>query len=99
MLKYYVIWQSAFGIYITDFFPKLTAYTYTYRDISYNQSFLLPGIKVKVGDKIEKGGTLVVLSAMKMEVAVQAPKGGTVKSIAVTEGQKIDGDDLICTIE
>lgn len=54
---------------------------------------------MKVGDKIEKGTPIVVLSAMKMEVAVQAPKGGTVASIAVTVGQKLDGDDLICTIE
>lgn len=54
---------------------------------------------MKVGDKVEKGTAIVVLSAMKMEVAVKATKGGTVKSIAVTVGQKVEGEDLICTIE
>lgn len=65
----------------------------------FHQFFFLPAIKVKKGDKIEKGATVAVLSAMKMEVAVQAPKGGTVASVAATVGQKLEGDDLICTIE
>ncbi|XP_041981537.1 pyruvate carboxylase, mitochondrial isoform X2 [Aricia agestis] len=56
-------------------------------------------IKVKEGDNVEKGQPIAVLSAMKMEMIVQAPRAGTVKSVAITNGQKLEGDDLICTIE
>lgn len=56
-------------------------------------------IKVKEGDKVEKGQPIAVLSAMKMEMIVQAPRAGTIKTISITNGQKLEGDDLICTIE
>ncbi|XP_049874990.1 pyruvate carboxylase, mitochondrial isoform X4 [Pectinophora gossypiella] len=56
-------------------------------------------IKVKVGDKVDKGQPIAVLSAMKMEMIVQAPKAGTIQSVEITNGQKLEGDDLICTIE
>ncbi|XP_069360089.1 pyruvate carboxylase, mitochondrial isoform X2 [Maniola hyperantus] len=56
-------------------------------------------IKVAEGDHVDKGQAIAVLSAMKMEMIVQAPRAGTVKSVAVTNGQKLEGDDLICTIE
>ena len=63
----------------------------------------LPGtvvdIKVKVGEKVEKGAALIVLSAMKMELVVQAPKAGVVKNLHVTLGMKLEGDDLILSIE
>ncbi|XP_026332581.1 pyruvate carboxylase, mitochondrial isoform X2 [Hyposmocoma kahamanoa] len=56
-------------------------------------------IKVKEGDKVEKGHPIAVLSAMKMEMIVQAPKAGVIQSVVITNGQKLEGDDLICTIE
>jgi len=56
-------------------------------------------VRVKVGDKVEKGAPLVVLSAMKMEMVVQSPIAGTVKQIDINVGMKIEGDDLLLTIE
>jgi len=56
-------------------------------------------VKVKVGDKIEKGQPLAILSAMKMEMIVQAPVGGVVKSISAEKGMKLEGDDLLLDIE
>ncbi|XP_063217781.1 pyruvate carboxylase, mitochondrial isoform X2 [Bacillus rossius redtenbacheri] len=56
-------------------------------------------IKVAPGDRVEKGAALVVLSAMKMEMVVQAPVAGTVKSLDVAPNMKLEGDDLIMTIE
>lgn len=56
-------------------------------------------VKVKEGDKVEKGQPLVILSAMKMEMVVQSPLSGVVKSIAGSRGMKLDGDDLLMTIE
>jgi len=56
-------------------------------------------IRVKEGDKVEKGQPLVVLSAMKMEMVVQAPKAGTIKKMEVMNGMKIEGEDLLMIIE
>lgn len=56
-------------------------------------------LRVKVGDKVEKGQPLVVLSAMKMEMIVQSPCSGTVKSIEVVKDMKLEGDDLLLTID
>jgi pyruvate carboxylase len=56
-------------------------------------------IRVAVGDKVEKGAALVVLSAMKMEMVVQAPVAGVVKSLDIKANMKLEGDDLLMTIE
>ncbi|KRF97599.1 uncharacterized protein Dwil_GK20962, isoform B [Drosophila willistoni] len=56
-------------------------------------------IRVDVGDKVEKGQPLVVLSAMKMEMVVQAPQAGVVKKLEISNGMKLEGDDLIMIIE
>lgn len=56
-------------------------------------------IRVKVGDTIEKGAALVVLSAMKMEMVVQAPRAGKIKTIEIVQGMKLEGDDLLITLE
>ncbi|XP_039957967.1 pyruvate carboxylase, mitochondrial isoform X1 [Bactrocera neohumeralis] len=56
-------------------------------------------IRVKEGDTVEKGQPLVVLSAMKMEMVVQAPKAGVVKKLEIINGMKLEGDDLIMQIE
>lgn len=73
-------------------------YLYTIDFYSMCFSFFFPAVKVKEGDKVEKGQAIAVLSAMKMEMVVQAAKAGTVTSVAITNGQKLEGDDLICTI-
>jgi pyruvate carboxylase len=56
-------------------------------------------VKVKVGDKVEKGQPLAILSAMKMEMVVQSPVSGVVKSVSALKGMKLEGEDLLLTIE
>ncbi|XP_011873206.1 PREDICTED: pyruvate carboxylase, mitochondrial isoform X1 [Vollenhovia emeryi] len=56
-------------------------------------------IRVKVGDTVEKGAPLVVLSAMKMEMVVQAPRAGKIKSLEINLGMRLEGDDLVLTFE
>uniref|UniRef100_A0A182YI47 Pyruvate carboxylase n=1 Tax=Anopheles stephensi TaxID=30069 RepID=A0A182YI47_ANOST len=56
-------------------------------------------IKVKVGDHVEKGQPLVVLSAMKMEMVVQSPRAGVVKTLDISSGMKLEGEDLLLTLE
>lgn len=56
-------------------------------------------IRVKVGDTVEKGAPLVVLSAMKMEMVVQAPRAGKIKSLEINLGMRLEGEDLVLIFE
>jgi biotin carboxyl carrier protein len=40
-----------------------------------------------------------VVEAMKMENELPAPKGGKVRSVAVSPGQSVDGGATLLTIE
>jgi 3-methylcrotonyl-CoA carboxylase alpha subunit len=53
-------------------------------------------VMVKPGDKVERGQTLLVIEAMKMEHSIRAPAGGTVTKVNFAVGdQASDGDALI----
>jgi len=56
-------------------------------------------VKVAPGDVVEAGQVVTVLSAMKMEMAVQSPIGGTVKAIHVAVGDKVDAEDLLVEMD
>ena len=60
----------------------------------------LPGvildIKVKEGDEVKKGQTLIILEAMKMENSINADKDGKVAAINVSKGESVlEGTDLV----
>jgi len=60
----------------------------------------LPGVivdvKVKVGDLIKKGQTVVVLEAMKMENNINAPHDGKVVAVNVKKGDSVsESNDLV----
>lgn len=60
----------------------------------------LPGvildIKVKEGDDVKKGQTVLILEAMKMENNINAHKDGKVTAINVKNGDSVlEGTDLI----
>ncbi len=53
-------------------------------------------VAVKPGDAVSKGQTLVVLEAMKMEIAMAAPHDGAVKSVACAVGDMAkEGAELV----
>eukprot|EP00761_Pharyngomonas_kirbyi_P011415 gb/GECH01011440.1/.p1 GENE.gb/GECH01011440.1/~~gb/GECH01011440.1/.p1 ORF type:complete len:1197 (+),score=375.79 gb/GECH01011440.1/:1-3591(+) len=56
-------------------------------------------IRVKAGEKVEKGDTLAVMSAMKMETVVQAPMTGTIKRVSAHASDDLAGGDLILEFE
>ena len=60
----------------------------------------LPGvildIKVKEGDEVTKGQTIIILEAMKMENSINADKDGKVTAINVSKGESVlEGTDLV----
>merc|ERR1712060_679801 len=63
----------------------------------------MPGVvvesKVKVGDNVEKGTPMVILSAMKMETVVAAPMTGRIASLTVSPGDDVNAGDLIVSID
>jgi biotin carboxyl carrier protein len=57
---------------------------------------LVVNIPVAVGDAVERGQTVAVLEAMKMENDLGAPRSGVVKEIKVTTGQAVNqGQPLV----
>ena len=56
-------------------------------------------VKVKVGDKVKEGDTVVVLEAMKMQSDVHSPYTGTVKEIFAFNGEIVNKDDVLMVIE
>ncbi len=62
----------------------------------------LPGrivrVAVKPGDRVEKGDTLLVIEAMKMENEYRAGSAGTVSEVRVTPGQAVNGGDVLVVI-
>lgn len=65
---------------------------------SHMQGMVL-SIKAKVGDAIQEGDTVCVIEAMKMENAIHAPHGGTVKAILIAEGDAVKSGDVLLSIE
>ena len=56
-------------------------------------------IKVKPGDKVQKGDVLLIIEAMKLENEVVSPFEGQVSEILVTKGQNVKANDVVITIE
>jgi len=63
----------------------------------------MPGIileiKVKPGDAVSKGDTLLILEAMKMENAILSPKDGVIKSVMSETGDTVDKNKLLIELE
>ena len=63
----------------------------------------LPGviveIKVKVGDEVKAGDTVVVLEAMKMANNLDTERSGKVTAVLVSEGESVMEDTPLVVIE
>jgi biotin carboxyl carrier protein len=56
-------------------------------------------INARVGDKVEKGQTLLILEAMKMENEIKSGTTGIVKAIHVKPGDALDNGVLMMEVE
>ncbi len=53
-------------------------------------------VLVKPGDAVQKGATLIVLEAMKMELTLAAPRAGTIDRIPFASGEMVEeGAELV----
>ena len=56
-------------------------------------------IPVKKGQKVETGQTVIIVSAMKMESEYKTGKAGIIKEIPVHDGDTIEGNQPLISIE
>lgn len=63
----------------------------------------MPGQVIKVffgeGDTVRAGDVLAVLEAMKMEIRITAPRDGKLARIAVSEGQRVDREQILVELD
>jgi 3-methylcrotonyl-CoA carboxylase alpha subunit len=52
-------------------------------------------VKAQAGDTVEEGQELLVMEAMKMELALKAPRAGTIDSVSATQGEFVEADAVL----
>lgn len=60
---------------------------------------VIVSIKKKVGDRVEKGETILILEAMKMESEIESPAGGIIEEILVRERAAVHENDPLVKIK
>ncbi len=58
---------------------------------------LVVGVKVKPGDRVEPGSTLLILEAMKMENEIRSLQEGTVAEVCIEKGRAVEKGELLLT--
>ncbi len=56
-------------------------------------------VLVKVGDAVQQGQNVIIVSAMKMESEYKVSKDGVVKEVLVSDGDTVDGNQTLIVIE
>jgi acetyl-CoA carboxylase biotin carboxyl carrier protein len=51
------------------------------------------------GESVGAGDPILILESMKMEIPVEAPRGGVVRELKVSEGQTVQEGDVVATLE
>jgi acetyl-CoA carboxylase biotin carboxyl carrier protein len=52
-----------------------------------------------VGDQVEEDDVVILLEAMKMEIPVVAPVGGTLSKVNVKPGDVVETDSVLAVID
>jgi biotin carboxyl carrier protein len=59
---------------------------------------LVLGIPLQPGTHVERGQTVAILEAMKMENDLASPINGTIKEVKVTKGQAVNQGDVLVVV-
>jgi acetyl-CoA carboxylase biotin carboxyl carrier protein len=54
---------------------------------------------VKVGDRVTKGQTVVIIEAMKVMNPIPAPLGGTVREVLISDGRPVEYGEVLMVID
>jgi acetyl-CoA carboxylase biotin carboxyl carrier protein len=54
---------------------------------------------VKVGDRVSKGQTLLIIEAMKVMNPIPAAAGGTVREILISDGRPVEYGEVLMVID
>lgn len=57
------------------------------------------GVNVAPGEAVQKGQTLLLLEAMKMEIRIQSPCDGTVAAVPVRVGDQVEREQVLVEIQ
>ncbi|MHB1058341.1 MAG: acetyl/propionyl/methylcrotonyl-CoA carboxylase subunit alpha [Rhodanobacter sp.] len=82
-------------------FSRAAAFAWESKDAAGGNQVIapMPGrivlVKAKAGDVVEQGQELLVMEAMKMELALKAPRAGTIESINAAQGEFVAADAVL----
>ena len=82
-------------------FVRAAAFAWQTKDAAGGNQVIapMPGrivlVKAKAGDQVELGQELLVMEAMKMELALKAPRAGTIESLDATQGEFVEADAVL----
>ncbi len=80
---------------------RAPAYAWETTDVAGGNQVIapMPGrivvVKAKAGDSVTRGQELLVMEAMKMELALKAPRDGTIASLSATQGDFVEADAVL----
>jgi biotin carboxyl carrier protein len=56
-------------------------------------------VRLEAGDRVEEGGLLLVLEAMKMQNEIRASRAGVIERLSVSSGQTVEGGEFLLSIQ
>ena len=56
-------------------------------------------VQARAGDAVEPGDVVLVIEAMKMELALKAPRAGVLAEVRATPGEFVEADAVLAILE
>ena len=56
-------------------------------------------VRAAAGDAVEEGQEVLVMEAMKMELALRAPRAGILAEMRATDGEFVEADAVLAVLE